>query len=153
MESVIATISQFGTRQTRAGEVFTLTADGIEYSTFRREIWAAAAPFAQRMAKINFSVSQKGTAQYRNLESVEAVDGAPVSPAITDPYPAANPLPDPPITPDYARPKHPTDRRDIARAVALDKAILFVPHLEAPPKTPSEILTMAEYFEEWLIRG
>lgn len=154
MESVIATISQFGTRQTKAGEVFTLMADGVEYSTFKREIWVAAAPFSQQLAKILFSTTVKGTAVYRNLEGVEAVNGQPTlalpAPQTGTGSPAPAPM-EPILTPDYARPKHPDDRRDIARSVALNNAVGILPYLDKKVEDPGEVVVMARYlFDHWL---
>jgi len=153
METVVATLEQFGTRQTQAGEVFTLKAGGVEYSTFRREIWEQAAPYALQTARINYSTTSKNGRVYRNLEGVEPVGafeplGQPTPTPMPGPMPT--PIPSVAIAPDYARPKHPDDRRDIARAVALDKAVLTLAYVEGD-RSPAAIIGMANYYFDWLV--
>lgn len=122
-----------------------MRAGGVDYSTFRREIWEAAYAYAGSMAKINFSTVEKNGRTYHNLEGVEAANGQPSAPLMS-------PVPTVTIAPEYQRPKHPDDRRDICRAVGLAQAVASLAHVEDKYKSPAEILQLAEFYADWLNR-
>ena len=127
MSSVVATIDSVTAKETNSGKtVYTVTADGKKYTTFKKDIAAAAKELIGKQAEIDVTSQEKGefTNHYINAAKPVAPKG--------DVFP---------VTPD--------DRQaSIQRQCALKSAVEFCKTDEKA--TVEGVLLAAEAFNAWL---